>query len=149
MKKLCLIIPPLFKKQWIIVSLIILIPLVSRADRYGCYVENYSFYIFHNQYAAMGGHPNYLFSSNDNNNPDTYYVKDGRCPLVKNTVCYLYNYNGTLRATGYATDFDINNCPIDDYIPLFAIFAAGIAFIFLKRKEMQSINENNHHHRRL
>ena len=153
MKKLGLIIPlsfvPPFLKTSFLILVMALVPRSLYADRYGCFVETYPFYIFHNEYTAMGGNPNYLFSSDANNNPDTYYIRNGRCPLADQIPCYLYNFNGTLKAVGYVTDFSIDNCPIDDYIPLLFIFTAGIAFFQIRKRQASIKDENLHHYRSL
>lgn len=153
MRKLCLIIPlqksqSIFLRRYILLFVLSITPFFSYSDRYGCYVDEYSYYLFHNEYSAMGGHPNYLFSSDNNNHPDTYYIKGDRCPLNMNTTCYLYNYNGTFKTFGYVTDFDATNCPLDDYIPLFLIFTAGVALFQIRKRNMSFANENINHHGR-
>ena len=123
-------------------TLCLILPLLKSY----CYIDDYSFYIFHAQYSALGGHPNYLFSLDNNSYPDTWHHRDGRCPLSNQTPCYLYNFNNALKAIGYVTDFSDDNCHIDEYILIFFIFTAGLASLKIREMPWSSKYEDIYNH---
>lgn len=40
-----------------------------------------------------------------------------------------------LTATGSLVNYDILNCPIDDYIPFLILISGGLGFVYLRKKE--------------
>lgn len=138
MKKLLLIIPNALNPKRRIFStpiflFVILWSEMVYADREGCMVPSYPYYIFYNEYSDLGGHPNYLFSSNGSNYANNYYRISDRCPLETQTTCYLYELDGTLKDVGYFTDFDTAYCSFDNHVYLFLIFALLMPLINMKR----------------
>ncbi|RNL54272.1 hypothetical protein [Pedobacter jejuensis] len=109
MKKLCLIIP------------LLLIPYLIFAD-YGCLVPGYPELLTY-QSNPPGG----IFS----NSPGQIYPSSGCQWTLDSTLpsagCVGHGRGG-IKGTYYQM------CPIDDFLPAFFIFTAGIAFLQIRRK---------------
>jgi len=143
MKKLLLIIPLALNPERRIFStpIFLFLMLCSEAvyaDRLGCLVPSYPSYIFHTPYSELGGHPNYLFSSNGSNYANNYYRLSDRCALDDHTPCYLYEADGSLKDIGFFTDFDIAYCAFDNHVYLFLIFV----ILMLPRRFVEHLRFN-------
>lgn len=70
-------------------------------------------------------------------------------------ACKVYDYGTTggsppVSAVVYSGFYAVvtTNCPLDDYIPLFLIFTAGVALFQIRKRNMRFVNENINHHGR-
>ena len=133
MKKLNLIIPLLF------------IPLYALPDTpiYGCRLGLRIWTIPDYKYHA--GVPYSLNDFDHDGNADGYTNNTGRCSAGSYGTCTIINdLDGAVYSTvaagniGELSHFSIDNCPLDDNIPLLAIFTLAAVFA-AKRKQLHLI----------
>ena len=130
MKKLNLIIPLLF------------IPLYALPDTpiYGCRLGLRIWTTPDFKYHA--GAPYFLNDFDHDGNADGYTNNTGRCSAGSYGTCTIINdLDGAVYSTvaagniGELSHFSIDNCPLDDNIPLLAIFTLAAVFT-AKRKQL-------------
>ncbi|WP_316736101.1 hypothetical protein [Pedobacter aquatilis] len=143
MRKLCLIIP------------LLVFPILSfAADGIdGCHivtgVTNQS-RLYHTPYTAGAGSPTQWIETSEGH-AGWNALTATRCFNTTNIPCEVYIYGSstiTPASTSviYAGYYAVitTNCPIDDYVPVFFIFTAGIGCISIANRQ-KNINENIHH----
>ncbi|MES2446432.1 MAG: hypothetical protein V4546_04585 [Bacteroidota bacterium] len=87
------------------------------------------------------GSPYFINDIDENGTDDSFSNNAGRCGAGATTPCYVINkIDGSYRHTsmglpvaGVLDYYSIDNCPIDNYIPLLFIFTIGITLIKFKK----------------
>ncbi|MCX2575942.1 hypothetical protein OQ268_15450 [Pedobacter sandarakinus] len=143
MKKFSLIIPkrkPIptsiqITGRALCVIVLCLMCLNSSADvhDYGCRFGNRIFQIYDTTHP---GSTNFQYDSDNNGFPNGFSNVNGRCQdPYSSTPCTIYNYDGTVRGTGVLSDFSIDYCPIDDYLPFLLLLSCSIAFQKIRKQK--------------
>lgn len=149
MKKLGLIIPLLITFQLFKTD-----SIFADTPVRGCRLGMRIWYTIDTKYHS--GEPFFLNDLDESGTDDGFNFLSGRCSSGISTTCSIVNKsNGTIfnsptyGSVGELSDFSIDNCPIDDYVPLIFIFTAGIAFLKVTKRQALIKDEDLHHYRRL
>jgi hypothetical protein len=149
MKKLGLIIPLLIAFQFLKSD-----SVFADTPVRGCRLGMRIWYTVDNIYHS--GEPFFLNDLDGNGTDDGFNFLSGRCSSGILTSCTIINksdgtiFNSpTYGSVGELSDFSIDNCPIDDYIPLLFIFTAGTAFFQIRKRQASIKDENLYHYRSL
>ncbi|WP_316794880.1 hypothetical protein [Pedobacter agri] len=135
MKKLGLIIPLLITFQ-----LLNFDSVFADTPIRGCRLGMRIWYTVDTKYHS--GEPFFLNDLDENGTDDGFNFLSGRCRSGISSSCTIINKSDgtifispTYGSVGELSDFSLDNCPIDDYIPLLIIFTAGVAFTQIRKKQ--------------
>ena len=158
MKKLQFIIPNVTLLQIIFITLLFCFPAKLKADTHytGCWIPGTNSIWYVNDLVGHPGSTNFL---NDgvtgalNGIDDGYHDLDGRCNNGGSIPCVVYwnpsafHSFGDKRGDGEMSEYSVDYCPIDDYIPALFIFTLLIAIFKMRNSHL--INESKFNHRSL
>lgn len=124
--------------HFILIVLLCVFALETRANT-GCRSNSTTYTYINPEGRLRNGVPSYYhrYESDRKLSTNTYCVVDTDSP------CYIYaTRDGYSSSYGELVEYNpINNCPIDDYVGVVVVIAAGAGYYYLgKRKPLLSFN---------